>query len=301
MTVLLWIWSGTLAVLPMQEKAALPDEDVKAIGALFDEIGAAEDRDEAFRDHLDLDRMMEELEPILRDMKVDAATRTGLRLGFQLGLSGAMTIPEVQASDIRKISPSSASEAVVYFRTMDELGSQTSQRWWLVKRDEGWRIFDWEDLDASLRASVLMGAGLVQGLNAGQPPGWIDALLKLQEASVHVYQEDFEAAEAMLEGLDLTGAPKEVRALLPMTRVSIHMGQGRLEEAAAACREAEALHPDAPIMDYQRAYLWSTLAEPEKAIAAADRYLAHFDDDVDMLVKTWGDVRSADDALITFE
>lgn len=291
MTVPFWIWSGILAVLPVQEKtASLPDEDVKAIRALFDEIGQAEDSEKAFLEHFDFDRLFEELEPILDAMNLDASSRLGVRAGLRPGLSEEGADCHTWTADsIRRIETlssgpdGSAREAAVYIRELVAPDITTRSRWWMVKRDGEWLFYDWEDLNTSLRVSALMGAILPQGLDQQPLPKWAEDIERLEQIGALVLADEYEAAEAQIAQLDFTGAPPGIRALLPILQASVFMATGRLNEAAEALGTAEELNPDMPILDYQRAYVWNALGKPQKALASADAYLARFADDVDMI------------------
>ena len=67
--------------------------------------------------------------------------------------------------------------------------------------------------------------------------------------------------------------PPQLEALRLMMDGIVHVAHDDPQPALKMYDQAEALHPDMPVLHYLRAITYNKANEPEKAIAAANKYL----------------------------
>ena len=85
------------------------------------------------------------------------------------------------SADIKHVKWLTGQEAVVIVRHQDAQGNPLRFRWWLTKRTGAWQIYDFQDLDAGLRLSTLVGS--LTTMNDADIAAVGQALRSIREAS----------------------------------------------------------------------------------------------------------------------
>lgn len=141
--------------------AGVPADRLAEIDGLFVELEAVIDDDSAFRRFVDRERLLEA-------MKASGHYPVSMRLWEgMLGettLSGVWTPWYFTRHRIAHVEDlAGGREALVYGYFWDSAGDMVELRWWLVRRNGGWKFYDWELLQVGQRESVelaLWQAGL---------------------------------------------------------------------------------------------------------------------------------------------
>ncbi len=270
-----------------QLAVASPANAVEAeveIRAFFDNFGKlASAADRRIVDKFDFEMMLEaanqqglttsfsrrQSEAFVKGMKIGARQKFGpqmQKLGWET----------VNIHSVRFLK--GTDEALVFVRHRDSDGLQSKIRWWLIRRDGIWRIYDFEDLDVCLRCSVLISTAM-QGNNVAT---WTASYQSILRASNFLLAEDWDSADRALKKVDVDALPPPIKALYFMLLASIRLGQENPADALAEIDLAERANPDMPILHYQRAYAFAALGENEKALENAAKYEALLGADADV-------------------
>lgn len=274
-----------------QERAASPDEAERAailtlLQRFHDAASggrAAEAADcldvSALLDHavatgLVPSNLLEHREPFL----------TGLREGVERGLSrNQWSFPGGKVT-LRKVEAAAPDRIVAITYTRGTAGYGSTMRWWLHRSGGMWRIGDFEDLDAGMRTSMIMGVTASQ-MGEGVPPAWVSRFQQLMMAAQRLQGEALEAAEILLDDLEDADFPPMIEALRRMLLAGCYVGAHRTEDALRMTDAAESLHADMPILHYLRAVAWNMEGHHEEALAAARQYLDRVGDDPEGLLQ----------------
>lgn len=255
-----------------------PDHrELTRIHALFETLGKVlPARDMGKMEELfHFDRMWEEVRRQAPDVRLTTQQERDARTGFQHGLlRGYATTPAGLAHarfEVRNCRfDDNGKQAVVYVRYWNEVGLSGKSRWWLTRQGEQWLVYDTEDLTISARMTTI-NAMFLPVLARGGPLSFDPNLLTqlLQALS----EEDWPTAEALLERLDFSRAPELMQAVHWMLQAGLNLAYERFEHALEACDRAEALHPDMPVLNLQRAAALNGLGRHEEARQHAQKYL----------------------------
>ena len=238
-----------------------------------------------FIDRVDVPEMLD----AMGDLDLGVGRRIGLSLGLRSGMRsgverGGHSYPTGDW-ELRAVEPGADADRVrAIVRTREPQGVGIYVRWYLVRDDEGWRVYDWEDLDGGLRASVVMG-----GMLAGGEGGVRDVRLFLegiQSLQQYLLDEDLAQADVLLARLSTLDLPAYLEAIYWLNLSALRSAQWRHEEALEALDRAEELSPDMPILDYQRATLLLDEGRPAESLVFARRYAERLggDADIDLLI-----------------
>lgn len=149
-----------------------------------------------------------------------------------------------QRATIRKASLSeSGNMAIVFMRLeLDDEGSIGKWRFWLTRTAEGWRVFDWENLNLGIRTTRQVAALLPNDMPGSDR--WIFGISFLNRGWALVEQGDYDRAFHSLSAAGRNRLPSELeatrRALLGVCLVN----QGQPERALEDIDAALALRPD---------------------------------------------------------
>lgn len=272
-------------------EAELTPEEAKEFQKVFDELGKAFRKQDgrAAAKLFDVERMLDE---VLRNgiVKRPAGlnTRAGhdaFRQGLEKGLAQNGKLLGWDRSQIKRVRfrDERLDEAIVYVRHWDaENAINQKMRWWVKKSPAGWKIYDYEELNTSLRISTLMSQLLAQGTPGGRLPTWARDFQKLMAAAVALSEQDFAKAEATLKPLAQSHFPKQMEAVrLTLLGVAI-MGQGRFEEALQEWDRAEAIHADLPVLASLRAIAFNNLEKHEQALEQGRKAIRLMGDDAEV-------------------
>ena len=155
-------------------------EDNAAIQATMDRLVAAVTANDtaALAALIDGPRMGDEIEAQGLAGQMSRRDREQFAKGVPAQLAGAFaTNPAMKYSriEVRRTKTNPAGdEAVVYLRCYGGLGDAGGKlRMWMKRGGDGaWKMYDWEDLDSSIRISDFVAMALA-GSAGGGPPPWL--------------------------------------------------------------------------------------------------------------------------------
>ncbi|MCA8947596.1 MAG: tetratricopeptide repeat protein, partial [Planctomycetes bacterium] len=172
--------------------------------------------------------------------------------------------------------------ALVYARHFTtEQGADTKARWWLHHTDQGWRIYDWEYLDTSIRMSRLLLAGRDALVEKGS--SWTKSLPALQSARKELLNGNFQQALDILTTGNQAELPLELRAVRLEYIAICYRSLGKPANALQSIESALRLKPDFPDAVYTRARIQFDLENYEAARADFEQYLHTLGSDADAL------------------
>ena len=147
-------------------------------------------------------------------------------------------------------------------------------RWWLIRRPDGWRIYDFEDISIGLRITPLFSMMFdALATNPDQAGKTVQFGSKLQLGKQALLEQKFEQAEELFSGAIPAFLPSNVRAIVFVFRSLAKSGQGKAAESLADAELAEKLNRDVPIVDLIKAIAYDQLEMYEQAIASARKYM----------------------------
>ena len=122
-------------------------------------------------------------------------------------------------------------------------------RWWLIRRFDGWKIYDFEDLHLGLRTTRIVAAMATPEMmeQIGRDPLKLQtAMAGVRTAIALIGQGDVEGADAALAPARGTPWPSPIRAVIALAEGTIARGRGDADGALARYDEAERLLPNMP-------------------------------------------------------
>jgi hypothetical protein len=165
-------------------------------------------------------------------------------------------------------------EAMVVTRERRDGAIVSRTRWWLVRKASGFRVYDSEDLDVGLRASLALCEHL-----AGTPdePEWLPGAAHVFRAALAVGRGEPGEAEAALEAAPEGPLPAPVECLRLVLLAGLRTGAEDVAGGIAFLEAARAAAPEPPpVADYLLAVLLTAAGKPDEALEPARRFLALF-------------------------
>jgi tetratricopeptide (TPR) repeat protein len=157
---------------------------------------------------------------------------------------------------IMRVEAPSETTRVIFVRHYDtELNLSFPMRWWLVKTDAGWRVFDLQDFSTGLRSVELMGILLRAGVGAKAEPwvnDFIPALTLMRSLDLDD-PEQYAKLEDPMEELRKHQMPNTIRSFASTMMVGIFQVSERNSEARAELEAALAGGYNSPLWHYQMA------------------------------------------------
>jgi len=157
----------------------------------------------------------------------------------------------------------------------DELKVVTKMRWWLVKEEGAWKIYDFEELSQGVRASTMMGA-MVGGLKGRRKP-WVQPLMDmtttLQGMTGDNMMEKLAAMRDLSKKVLENSPPPEVEAFARQTLVSGMMANGDSAGALVELEQLEKLPNPSPGIHFMMGCALSATGKPAEAHGAFARYV----------------------------
>lgn len=249
--------------------------DAKDATALLDAMSLAmrQRQGSAATDIFDIDRMIDE---VCRLPGVPAASSgdrkrmaAGLRTGMGRMLRAEGALQPWDTTEVRMVRPAETPGDIIVYSKLRSADGATRMRWWMHKTDK-LRIYDFEDVDAGLRASSIMGR-----LIAGPDPRDIVTLQQdiqaLNQSVVALARSDAEAAEKALSQVRAATLPQDIQCLRHIATGTLRILHQRSDDALHELAQAEALNPTSPIVFDLRAIAHNQKGESEKALQAAAR------------------------------
>lgn len=208
---------------------------------------------------------------------------------------------------VLKVERLDRNERLVYVRHYDnELNITTQMRWWLVLTENGWRIYDFEDLSMGLRIVNFMGT-VMSGAAGASPEPWIADFLPLAQAIQTVDFTDVESALTLAEPVEKFckhELPPDIRRFASMMRTSMLQlkedGEGSVAELEAAMEGGY----ESPLHHYLMGGSLMLLGKYEEALDAFGKHAETFGWDSDVLEGVsdchfqLGDMKSASQAAL---
>jgi hypothetical protein len=266
---------------PTAEEAAL-------LLPIFNDLGEALTKEDAraFAKCFDAGRLFDELAShgsieALANRKPNATDRMAFVAGFREGAARNITTNPLfqwQQTSIRRIrwSPNRKEAIVIATHTANTelLGrGQLKVRWWLVKQDNDWLVYDYEEFELNLRISTLLSAALSPESMA-RPQALREAMTALRTAIVSIAQGNVEAAEEAIQVCRRGVMPKPLLAVLNLCDASVHLHKLQPVAALELLENAEKLRPDIPVAHVLRSRCYLLQGEFAKSHESLDKYAA---------------------------
>jgi len=242
------------------------------------------------RELWDVERMFEHLQGLLRPGRGSPGGDRLLQISFRAGMRAGMldwmddfAWSEHQVLRVDLDVQGGAATALLRVRSAPE-SYVVRMRLWLVRRETGWRPWDFEDLAGGVRATTYMlpflAHVLEQNTAAGTKlPDWTGPLEELLVGLEAAGAMDLERARAALEATEEVEFPRDFQDLRVLLAASLEVAEGRYEEALAQIESASAV--ELVILHYLAAVAHNALGQPEQALERARRYLAGVGDDAE--------------------
>jgi len=272
-----------------------PDERAE-FGRFFDELSAALKRGDATEAgrRFDSHRMTAELTRQGAFDRIPGGDQRGFRRGFAEGVGRALgaslvgnellrwdrtTIRRVRWTEDRK-------EAVVIAVHADGVGPDSlrmKMRWWFIRKDDGWKIYDLEDLEMGMRISqamrMLLASQSLQDL-VNNAPAMRVATHDIRSAMVAlVIQKDFDEAERILVRCRGVRLPDFLAAVRELVEGGLLLERNKPEDALRHLIEADRLLPGMPVVKLCRAAGLNQLEKHAEALELAQAYMAELGPD----------------------
>ena len=266
--------------------------EAREFAAVLDDLGRALQKEDgpAVVQIFDAERLFDELRrtgAFDRIARLGPPDREAFARGFRKGATKTAFSPlfQWQHTDVRRVRWSAdRNEAVViatHTSDSEPLGRvKIKARWWFVRGADGWRVYDFEELNQSLRLTALMGSLLTDDA-AGRLPAIRAAVQGVRDALTAVVQHDLEGAEDALTRCRNVALPDPVTAVVYLIEAMVRVQQGEPAAAHEFIDRAALLAPDMPILDYLRATCFLETNENEKALKAIESYIAQLGTDED--------------------
>ncbi|GHC48641.1 hypothetical protein [Roseibacillus persicicus] len=176
---------------------------------------------------------------------------------------------------VLRIEKLEAGQRIVYVRLYDnELNVTTPMRWWLVKEEDIYRAYDFEDLSVGLRTTSIMTAALIANMG-DKVPEWFPAVMAVVVPMQTLDMGDPDSwvkLEKPIFALAETELPDDFRNFASVMKVAVFQVkgevQGALEELAAARQEGF----DCPMWHYLKG---SVLSADENYDEAIEEFASH--------------------------
>ncbi len=271
-------------------RVAAPANDEELV-AFFEDFGnALRERDErALAALVDTNRMYQEMERSGHVARLDYSARGKLIEHFGQAipkhLAKSAAGYEFDRFTIKKIQPSSAdaSETIVFVREWSDMHNRSDKcRYWLVCRDERWRLFDIQSLGVPLRLTD----GMSLGIQAAQQGDFRAGDMKQQWERIGRLDHAVAIGDTeLVRSLLAEGEPKNVapqfRGLFWYFSACYAVGDERYQDALDDCNRAKRQYEDLPILALIRAAAWNGLTEYSRARDEAQRFLDLLGGDAD--------------------
>jgi tetratricopeptide (TPR) repeat protein len=253
------------------------EPDRKDVEAFFLELGglvAKNDRSAIAR-LFDTELVIETIEKggFLRAMKPEqqAGFKAEMRKSLQTQLAAQQIVAPFASFEVLRILEAGAPDRrLVFVRLRDQDNWAANYRWWLVKRGDAWKVFDFEDLDVPMRFTALTGASAVA--RATKRTGFAEAMLLLQTGVGAIEQQSFDEAWEVLSNIKSGEIPRVLESVRQMLLGMIHMNLEQTDAALRRFETAEQLNQDMVVLDRLRAVVMNRSRRHQQALAYAQRY-----------------------------
>lgn len=262
-------------------------DEVARLSPIFHKLGRALEAGDTngAAEAFDVTRMMTELEQIGTFDQLPARDKGPFKRGMQNGINNklgqnliANELFRWTRTDIHHVRWSSDRQEVVVIAVhrsadMDDLPHRI--RWWLVRRAEGWKIYDVEDLHLGLRftrlAAVMATPDMIQKISRN-PQEFQTAITALRETFGLLAKGDVEGGDKALAPARGVKWPKQMQAVIELAEGMILLGRGDAAGALDRIEIADRLLPEMPVISLARARAYLLLGRHAQACAAVSAY-----------------------------
>jgi hypothetical protein len=272
------------AIIKSKEATSIPQE-LEPVFADMAQALAGGDVNRA-GSHFDFDRLFDEMQsqyaipqPILNDKKGFLA---GMQSGFvgSLARNSNLRWSNTEIKHFKELAPG---EVVIIARHQGVTVSSLKFRWWLTKRSGTWKFFDFEELNAGMRASSIFGCLAAEvGGNKNSPV--LVAIQQLGAVGQAFSQPvpNLGVADANLQALAGVKLPPMMDAARWMFTASVHLHRGQNEAALAALDKCSAIRPDFPVVNLLRGIAHNNLGQYQIALTHLEKYRDLLGEDDDL-------------------
>jgi tetratricopeptide (TPR) repeat protein len=204
-----------------------------------------------------------------------AALETGMGRQLTDPLAG-MQWKRMEVRGVRFIQDET--EALVFARHWDEDDVSSKMRWWLYRKDDVWRAYDYESLDLSVRFSTMLGIGFKA---ADQKDRSVARVKEMMDALRLLNVGEFAEALEIMQNLEDAKLPPALESLRLLFVASLLAEEGEYEEALNAADRASAINSDMPLLHLLYADCRSGIGEYRQALQDADKYAKLLGQDAD--------------------
>lgn len=220
----------------------------------------------------------------------------GMHSGFEANIPAISASLPLDRLRFLSLDPISESRVAVVTRSFDsDLAISLYMKWWLIRTDGEWQVYDFQDIDSGLRVSALVGVVAGAALDGSEWLTDFGELIEIHRAWLSGQSLDaqglVEACDRLLE-FDL---PADCHAFVLVTRlggmqVLDDFDESMAEEALMDLDELRDLKTDTPVEYYLRGIMLSELERHEEAIQAFETYANRLTWDADvceMVADAW--------------
>jgi tetratricopeptide (TPR) repeat protein len=259
-----------------QPDPARPDRAAE-LKAFFAELGRAFVARDVNRiaDHWDTERLVDELlaQKVVPEWVFANRAKSARELdkGMRGPLAPGSFLMSWTESDIRHTKILGDDEVVVIVRHKGPDNESLKMRWWLVRRQGVWKVYDNEDLDLAMRMTSIVGSMIAQG--AGNVQKATRATTHLAKAvTALTTANNPDAADAELKQLDGVQLPPFLEALRLVVTARVKLFRNKGKDALELLDRAHAVHPDMPCLDYFKGVVHNNLGDGAMALKHLEAY-----------------------------
>jgi tetratricopeptide (TPR) repeat protein len=262
-------------------------DEAAEFAALFDALGEALQRGDAgaVQAAFDTARVLAELDRIDAFAKLPGNQAPGFRDGVRAALEAKLgeglagnELARWSKTDVRHVRWSDDRRAAVVIAVHHRDAADdvpTRVRWWLARRPDGWKVYDFEDLHLGMRFTRMSAAMMTPAFAAriGRDPGAVQAAVGgLRQALVHLSRGETVAADVALAGARGGEWPPPIQALLELAEGVLLTQREEPAKALERFDAVEKLTPDAPGLLLARGAAYVALGRHDDALAAVRAY-----------------------------
>lgn len=276
--------------------------EVDAFLGRFGKAASTKDK-AAFTGCLSVDAMVSHIEAKGMISFKTGRERADFIRGAQSSIGGSMGNMAFDRHTLARLEEIAPKQMMAFTRAYDgDIGVVVKMRWWLIKEDDGWKIYDFEELSQGARASTMMGA-MAGGLK-GRQKAWVQPMLDMSRAMQDLGGDDLVERLAKLRGLSESllakSPPPEVESFARHMLVSGMMANGESAEALVELEKLEKLPSVSPGVHFMKGCALTASGKPAEAREAFGRYVEQlgWDSDVhEMMADSYLSEGKRDEAL----
>ncbi len=248
------------------------------VDAFLAKLGAAARKKDhpTYRDCLSVDAMVRNLEAKGMVSFKYRRERADFIKGAESSIGKSMGTMAFDSHTVARLEEIAPNQMMAFTRAFnDDMKIVVKMRWWLLKEEGEWKIYDFEELTQGARASTLMGAMIVG--TKGKKKVWIEPMLEmsrmLQGMNSDNVLEQLASLRDLSEKVLNNSPPQEVEVFARHTLVT---GMLAGDDAAAALIEIEKLEklPNiSPGVHFMKGCALSATDKQAEARAAFERYV----------------------------